>query len=149
MARDKGPGKVPKGRTSRMVACRTFAKAVALDKFAPSSARRLRVRGHLLLDRPPRMPDDRLRKLSASGCLLFQRKDGLRGKRLVFAGEASGQSTVEYALVLLAFLAMLLALAAVWHVAREGGLQRLATTAASHALGGEGTFGGMRDIVLF
>ncbi len=67
----------------------------------------------------------------------------------MFAGEASGQSTVEYALVLLAFLAMLLALAAVWHVAREGGLQRLSTTAASHALGGEGTFGGMRDIVLF
>lgn len=66
-----------------------------------------------------------------------------------FAGETSGQSTVEYALVLLAFLAMVLALGAVWKVAQEGGLQRLASKAASHALGGEGTLGGMRDIVLF
>ena len=66
-----------------------------------------------------------------------------------FAGETSGQSTVEYALVLLAFLAVVLALGAVWKVAQEGGLQRLAGKAASHALGGEGTLGGMRDIVLF
>ncbi len=56
---------------------------------------------------------------------------------------------MEYAIVLLAFLAMLLVLVAVWNVAHEGGLQRLAATAASHVLEGEGTFGGMRDIVLF
>lgn len=66
-----------------------------------------------------------------------------------WARERRGQSTVEYALVLAAFLAAVLALGAVWRVAHEGGLQRLAEQAASHALGGSAPVGGIQDIVLF
>ncbi len=66
-----------------------------------------------------------------------------------FRAECDGQSSVEYALVLLAFLAMVLALGAVWQAARNGSLQRLEQSAASHAVEGEGVLGGMRDIVLF
>jgi hypothetical protein len=46
-------------------------------------------------------------------------------------GEA-GQSTLEYALVLLAFLSMVVALAAVWRVAPQGALLERARTCASH-----------------
>lgn len=60
-----------------------------------------------------------------------------------------GQSSVEYALVLVAFLAAVLALAAVWHAARDGSLQRLQEASASHVLGGANPTGGMRDIALF
>jgi len=56
---------------------------------------------------------------------------------------------VEYAIVLGAFLAMVVALGAFWAMAAEGGLQRLAARAASHVVVGEGAIGGMRDIVLF
>lgn len=63
--------------------------------------------------------------------------------------ERGGQSSVEYALVLVAFLAAILALGAVWHVVGEGGLQRLSEGAASHAVEGDAAVGGMHDIVLF
>lgn len=63
--------------------------------------------------------------------------------------EDCGQSTVEYALVLVAFLAMVLALGAVWEVVGGGGLQRASERAASHVLAGEGATGGLRDLVLF
>lgn len=63
--------------------------------------------------------------------------------------ERRGQSSVEYAIVLGAFLAVVLALGAFWAMARDGTLQRLSERAASHALSGEGAIGGMRDIVLF
>ena len=43
-----------------------------------------------------------------------------------------GQSTIEYALVLLAFLSMLVALSVVWGAAREGRLLRIARDASSH-----------------
>lgn len=46
--------------------------------------------------------------------------------------ETHGQSTLEYALVLVAFLSMVAALGLVWHAARDGTLVRLATDAASH-----------------
>lgn len=72
-----------------------------------------------------------------------------RVPRLGPLAERSGQSTVEYALVLAAFLAAVLALGAVWEVAHEGGLQRLAEFAASHALGGSAPVGGIQDIVLY
>ena len=62
---------------------------------------------------------------------------------------ASGQSSVEYALVLVALLAMVLALGAVWATARDGGLSRLGERAASHAVSGEGALGGIRDVALF
>lgn len=63
--------------------------------------------------------------------------------------ECRGQSTVEYVLVLSAFLAMLLAFGAVWKAMGAGGLARLGESASSHSLLGEGMLGGMRDIVLF
>ena len=46
----------------------------------------------------------------------------------------SGQSTVEYALVLFAFLASILALGALWGKAHAGGLMDLALEWASHLL---------------
>lgn len=46
-----------------------------------------------------------------------------------------GQSSVEYALVVVAFLAVVLALAALWHAASSGTLLGLAVDAASHAAG--------------
>ncbi|WP_293814260.1 hypothetical protein [uncultured Parolsenella sp.] len=63
--------------------------------------------------------------------------------------ECRGQSTVEYVLVLSAFLAMLLALGAIWKAVGAGALARLGESASSHSLSGEGALGGMRDIVLF
>lgn len=62
--------------------------------------------------------------------------------------ERLGQSSVEYALVLLAFLAAALALGALWRAGRDGALARLATQAASHGLGG-GIAQALRDIALF
>ena len=56
---------------------------------------------------------------------------------------------MEYALVLLAFLSMCTALAALWHVARDGRLLDLAVEASSHQLGGDDPLGAARDIVLF
>lgn len=47
---------------------------------------------------------------------------------------SSGQSTVEYAIVLLAFLAMVVALGTVWRAAQGGRLQNLARDSASHTL---------------
>lgn len=46
----------------------------------------------------------------------------------------SGQSTLEYALVLLGLLGMLVGMGALWHAAREGRLVELACEAASHTL---------------
>lgn len=70
----------------------------------------------------------------------------LRGAAGTLGRERAGQSTVEYAVVLAAFLSAVLALGAVWAFARSGGPQRLSERAASHSLDG---VGGMRDIVLF
>ena len=59
-----------------------------------------------------------------------------------------GQSTVEYALVLLAFLAVAVALGALWHAGRDGRLLRIALEAASHLFGGD-ALGSDNDILLF
>lgn len=76
---------------------------------------------------------------------------GIRGRKAArdACGEQLGQSTVEYALVLVAFLAAIVALGAVWHVVGAGGLQRLSEGCASHAIEGVAAAGGMHDIVLF
>ncbi len=50
------------------------------------------------------------------------------------AGEG-GQSTLEYLLTLVAFLAMVVALGAIWHAARDGRLLGLALEVASHGSG--------------
>lgn len=63
-------------------------------------------------------------------------------------GEAGGQSTLEYALVLMAFLSMLTALGLVWHAARDGALVRAATDASAHqALGGTASW--LQDLMGF
>lgn len=65
------------------------------------------------------------------------------------AMDEAGQSSVEYALVLGAFLALVLALGLVWSVVGQGGLQRASERAASHAIEGAGAVDGIRDLVLF
>lgn len=77
------------------------------------------------------------------------RGSGLQGGCDEAGRSRRGQSTVEYALVLLAFLSMCTALAALWHVARDGRLLDLAVGASSHQLGGDDPLGAARDIVLF
>ena len=61
----------------------------------------------------------------------------------------SGQSTVEYALVLIAFLSIAIALAGVWRVSRSGRLLDRAVEASSHQIGGGDALGSWRDISLF
>jgi hypothetical protein len=61
----------------------------------------------------------------------------------------TGQSTVEYALVLLAFLGMLVCLGLLWHEARDGSLVRLASEAASHGLDEGLTLAEIQDLVLY
>ena len=46
----------------------------------------------------------------------------------------SGQSTVEYAIVLFAFLAMVVALGSIWRAAQSGRIQSMARSSASHSL---------------
>ena len=60
-----------------------------------------------------------------------------------------GQSSVEYVLVMLAFVSMVLAMGVVWHAGRDGTLLRAALDAASHRLGGSGVLGGFQDILLY
>lgn len=60
-----------------------------------------------------------------------------------------GQSTVEYALFMVAFLTMALTMGAIWQAGRDGSLLALAVGAASHAAGDGGLFGAARDIALF
>ena len=61
------------------------------------------------------------------------------------AGDA-GQSTLEYLLLLVAFVAMVGALALLWHAARDGRLLALATDAASHGSGG-GAVSMLKDVL--
>lgn len=58
----------------------------------------------------------------------------------------AGQSTLEYLLLLVAFVAMVGALALIWHAARDGRLLSLATEAASHGSGG-GTVALLKDVL--
>lgn len=75
-------------------------------------------------------------------------REGKRRPSCLAVDEA-GQSSVEYALVLGAFLALVLALGLVWSVVGQGGLQRASERAASHAIDGAGAVDGIRDLVLF
>lgn len=63
-------------------------------------------------------------------------------------GETCGQSTLEYALVLMAFLSMMAALGLVWHSARDGTLVRVATDAAAHQASG-GAVPWLQDLLGF
>ena len=46
----------------------------------------------------------------------------------------AGQATLEYALVLLAFVALLIAGVALWHAVRDGRFARIGGHASSHSL---------------
>lgn len=61
----------------------------------------------------------------------------------------SGQSTLEYALVLLAFLATVATLGLLWHAGKDGGLLRLALKTASHLFDAESGDLYLQDILLF
>ncbi|MBE6468669.1 MAG: hypothetical protein E7001_01570 [Coriobacteriaceae bacterium] len=67
------------------------------------------------------------------------------GRRWGRLRESIAQGTLEYALTVLAFLAVVLALAALWRAGANGVLASAAERAASHALGGLGAL----DIALF
>lgn len=60
-----------------------------------------------------------------------------------------GQASVEYALVLMAFLSMIAAFACIWHAGRDGALLRHATEAASHQLEWGDVRGSIRDLALY
>lgn len=63
--------------------------------------------------------------------------------------DETGQSTLEYALVILAFLAMLLGLAAVWHASRDGRFAQEAREAGSHAIVSGVSVGLLQDVTAF
>lgn len=58
-----------------------------------------------------------------------------------------GQSTVEFAVVLITFLTAGLVLAAVWHALSEGGLGSLMEGASSHSFSRDGVFGALADVL--
>ncbi|MDO4536745.1 MAG: hypothetical protein Q4B54_01175 [Coriobacteriales bacterium] len=63
-------------------------------------------------------------------------------------GEA-GQSSVEYAVVLLAFLSLVVALSCVWQAAHEGRLLDKAREASSHNCEGGVSVGLLQDLTAF
>lgn len=73
------------------------------------------------------------------------RLDGAGRVLRAFCGEHRAQATLEYALVLGAFLAMVVGFAAVWRAVSEGTFAGLAEDASSHALDAEGAV----DITLY
>lgn len=84
-----------------------------------------------------------LRRLSLDG--RARRPGGnARGKHASFK-EDSAQATLEYALVLVAFMAMVIGFAAVWRASSDGSFAHLVQQAASHALDAEGAV----DIALY
>lgn len=60
-----------------------------------------------------------------------------------------GQATVEYALILLAFLGVVVALAAVWEAAQSGRLTELARDASSHNAGDGVSVGLLQDLTSY
>lgn len=73
---------------------------------------------------------------------------GLRGVALCAVralGSERAQSTLEYALVLLAFLGLLAGLAALWHAGAAGVFADAIERGASHALDGLG----LLDVALY
>lgn len=63
-------------------------------------------------------------------------------------GDKSGQSTLEYAVVLFAFLAMVVTLTALWQAVHSGLFIESATRAASHALSPEFSKT-LKDVLLY
>lgn len=61
----------------------------------------------------------------------------------------AGQSTVEYALVLLAFMGVVGALGVVWAFVRGGGLANTTHAAASHNVDGGVSIGLLQDLACY
>lgn len=74
---------------------------------------------------------------------------GVGGGGRLRARAEGGQATVEYALVLVAFLAMVLALRALWFAAQGGLLLERAIGSASHQVGAGAPAGSLGEIALF
>lgn len=72
-------------------------------------------------------------------------EEGARDRGGGLAREERAQGTFEYALTVLAFLAIIAAFAALWRAGEDGSLAALAERSASHALDGFGAL----DLVLF
>ncbi len=68
---------------------------------------------------------------------------------LAEAREESGQSTLEYALVLFGFMGMLVVLGLAWRFIQGGGAVSIARDAGSHLLSGDSIAESVQDIVLF
>lgn len=62
---------------------------------------------------------------------------------------SKGQSSVEFAVVFIAFLAAFIALAALWRAASQGPLQELAEGASSHSFGPGGLLDALADVLSF
>lgn len=58
----------------------------------------------------------------------------------------SGQSTLEYLLILSAFAALVAGLALLWRTAQAGSLQRIAVEATSHSMA-EGLGAALKDVL--
>ena len=73
------------------------------------------------------------------------------GARLpaLLGADESGQATVEYAIVLVAFLSAVLGLGALWRASSDGRLLELAREACSHGFEGAPDVGAWQDILLF
>lgn len=66
---------------------------------------------------------------------LIKAAANLFGRKLhVFTHSARGQSMVEFVIVFAAFIALVLALGALWHLCESGKLVEHATSSASHHL---------------
>lgn len=76
----------------------------------------------------------------AAGC------ERARGVAREWLTDERGQSTVEYLLVLSAFLAAVVALGLLWHAGRDGELVGRATQAASHGVA-QGGVALLKDIL--
>lgn len=63
--------------------------------------------------------------------------------------DEGGQGTLEYALVLFAFVATIVSLGAVWHAVRDGVLLQKALDAAGHALQAGQGVASSQDLLLF
>lgn len=73
----------------------------------------------------------------------------MAGRWKMAVRDERGQATLEYAFVLMAFLALLMGLAAMWHAARDGRLLRLAVEAAPNAITEGGEVGAVQDILSY
>ena len=63
--------------------------------------------------------------------------------------DQQGQSTLEYALVFCAVLAIVVACGALWRAAQQGSFVEAAVQASSHSFQLGGMLGGIQDVLLY